>query len=435
MSDEEYKAYVERAEVTNFTGRTLDGIHGLQTRKPISITIPESLKQYLDNVDGKGNTLNRFINDSTYDHKITGWGGVLIDSPNGKDENGNSISIAEAEEKGIYPYLTFYQAEKIINVKTRVVGRKTTVILIVLHEQEEVESTDSFTTDLKDRYRVLDYDENGYYRETVYDEYGVIINSVNPEKFGQKMKHIPFYFLNSIEPSKPLLKDLVDVNQSWFHKSADLENGAHWTGVPTPYCVGYEPETVVDASGNMVAKNTLKLGGSQFIYFPMGVSQVGYLEFSGAGLSQLIKMMSDDEERMAILGAHIISQEKKGVESAETAKIHRAGENSVIASLSVEYSEIFTAIIREYLEWTIGREISEEIKIELPVDFDVVNMSAGELTALVSLWQTKGISKKVLFNNLKDGEIVPNDMTFEEMEEDIANEKETTNTDIGGDEE
>ena len=420
MSDEEYKGYVKRAEFCPYVTRTLDGIHGLMFRKPLRIEVPEGLLQYLENVDGKGSNLDKFINDATYDNLITAWGGVLIDAPQGMD-----ISQKLAEEEGIYPYLLYYNAEKIINVQTETVGRREKPVLIVLKEEVEVnEPSDIYTTTTKERYRELRIEKDtGYYKESVYDDMGVLISETYPQKFGKPMTSIPFYFITGTTPLIPIIKPLVDVNEAWFHKSADLENGAHWTGVPTPYCVGYEPETVIDDSGNAVPKDKLKLGGSQFIYFPMGVTSVGYLEFSGAGLSQLITMMDNDEERMAILGARIISQEKKGVESSETARIHRAGENSVIATFANECSGIFTKIIKEYLEWTVGHEITETISINISTDYDVGTMSPAELTALVSLWQQGGISKKILFNNLKEGEIIENNITFEDMEDEIAEEK------------
>lgn len=125
---------------------------------------------------------------------------------------------------------------------------------------------------------------------------------------------------------------------------------------------------------------------------------------------------------MAILGARIISAEKKGVESAETARIHRAGENSVIATFANECSVFFTAVIKDYLEWCNNGELADDVTIKINTDFDLSKMDASELASLVSCWQDGGISKKVLFANLKEGEIIPPDITFEDMEQEIAEE-------------
>lgn len=419
MSDSEYNGYSERAEYCNFTGRTIEGSHGVMFRKELIVEVPDELKQYLENVDGKGNSIYKFVNDATYDCMITSYGGVLVDAPSGED-----VSLKEAEENGILPYLTFFQAEKIINVHTKTVGRKEVVTMVVIKDTEEVPVTnDRFTTETKDRYKVYELDENGVYTATVYNEAYEEISSVQPKMYGKTMNYIPFFFLPNVQPTVPMFMPVVEVNKAWYRKSADLENGLHWTGIPTPYAVGLNPPTHVDEDGNEVA-DEVKLGGNHFLFFPQGTTNVNFLEFSGSGLGQLQIAMERDEERMAILGARIISQERKGVESAETAKIHRAGENSVVATFAMEMSKVFTNIVKCYLSWTTGKEVTDDVRLEINTDYDVVNMSAQELTALVSLWQSGGISKKILFKNLKEGEIIPADVDFDEMEGEIELDKE-----------
>ena len=64
-----------------------------------------------------------------------------------------------------------------------------------------------------------------------------------------------------------------------YRKSADLENGGHWTGVPTPYATGFAPETkqvmidkLIEGQWKQVPMqipvNPLRLGGSEFLCFP-----------------------------------------------------------------------------------------------------------------------------------------------------------------------
>lgn len=418
MEDEEYEgSYKNRAEFFNATGRTEEGLHGLINMKEPVLNVPENLKQYLENVNGEGSDINRFADDVVWNNMITGFGGILVDAPTGE-----SISKLQAEADGMFPYMTEYRAEQIINTVFKTVNRQKVLSLVVLEEHDFKETLDKFTREDVKRYRVLELDDDGYYMESVYDEHDVLISQVYPEEFGKRMKYIPFFFVLSNRPEKPLCKDVADVNKAWYRKSADLENGAHWTGVPTPYCIGYEPETKFDANGNEIATKKITLGGSKIIYFPQGVTQVAYLEFTGSGLSQLSSLMQQDEERMAILGARIISAEKKGVESAETAKIHRAGENGVLATFANEVSSGLTKALRCYLEWTVASEITDEISLQLNTDYDVSRMNPSELTALVSCWQSGGISKRVLFDNLKQGEIIGNGVDFDDMQSEIDEE-------------
>lgn len=425
MNEEEYDGYVNRAEFSPFATRTWEGIHGLLFCKEIMRNIPEEYEQFMSNVDGKGNDVYKFMNDVTADVLITGWGGVLIDAP-----NGDGMSKLEAEKLGVIPYLTFYRAEKIINVQTKLIGRQEVVVRIVIKETEEVPIVnDKFVTETKDRYKVLELEDNessslyGKYKISIYNESFQILSVTFPRMNNKELDFIPFYFFTNIEPNIPMLMPVIDVNKAWYHKSADLENGLHWTGCPTPICIGYTPETIVDERGQEIPKYDLKLGGSKVVYFPQGVSAVHYLEFSGAGLSQLQNAMQIDEERMAMLGARIISAEKKGVESAETARIHRASENSVIATFALEMSKIFVRIFETYIKWCIGTDEIKEIVLRINTDYDISTMSPQELTTLVSAWQSGAISKSILFQNMQKGELIDNTVTLEDMENEIQQER------------
>ena len=421
MDEEDYKAYKKRAQFFNAAGRTLDGLEGMLNRKPPLIEVPKGMEKYLDNVDGKGHTIEQFIDFVCKDVLTTNWGGILVDMP----MSDNAKSQADVEKQGLYAYMVYYKAEALIKFRWQTGGRFNSLKYVIIKEPTEVDSVGKYTTETKNYFRVLEIDENGNYKQTLYNDKLVEEFEINPKTKMGEFTEIPFMFMSpNTEPEEPLLSDLINVNLSHYRKSADYENGLHWTGVPTPYERGWQPETKYDEKGNEIPNEPMKLGGTQFLYFPAGTEQVGYLEFSGSGLSQLSAAMQSDEERMAILGARIIAQEKKGVEAAETAKIHNAAENSVLASFANNMSKTFSKLLRIYLEWTTGQEIpQEEVKVQINTDYDVSTMSPTELTALVSLWQSGGIAKSDLFRNLKEGEILDADRNLDEMNAEIDEEQ------------
>jgi hypothetical protein len=91
---------------------------------------------------------------------------------------------------------------------------------------------------------VLDLD-GGRYRVCVFADgaHGkdgdVLLSEVYPLMNGKPLDFIPFTFLstddNTAEVDEPPLIDLVNVNLSHYRTCADLEHGAHFTGLPTPY--------------------------------------------------------------------------------------------------------------------------------------------------------------------------------------------------------
>ena len=422
MDESDYKGYIGRAQFFNAGGRTLDGLAGMLNRKPAIITVPNGMEKYLENVDGKGHTIQQFIDMCCKDVLTTGWGSVLVDMPKAD----NTKSQADVEKEGLYAYMVYYKAEASTKWKWETDGRSQHLRYVILKEPTVVDAVGEFNTQIKDYWRVLQIDkETGNYKQTLYDDKLIPIDEVEPKSKKGNFKELPFEFLSAnSEPEEPLLSDLINVNLSHYRKSADYENGLHWTGVPTPFERGWLPETQYDKDGNEIAPTPMKLGGTQFLYFPSGTEQVGYLEFSGSGLSQIAHAMADDKDSMAVLGARIIANQKKGVESAETAKIHNSAENSVLASFANNMSQIFSRLLRIYLEWSTGSEIpQEEVKVQINTDFDVATMSAAELTALVSLWQSGGIAKSDLFRNLKEGEILDADRNLDEMNAEIDEEQ------------
>lgn len=64
----------------------------------------------------------------------------------------------------------------------------------------------------------------------------------------------------------------------------------------------------------------------------------------------------------------------------------------------------------------------DDVEVIINTDYDVATMQPAELTALVSLWQSGGIAKRDLFNNLKNGEILDATRDFEEMQAEIDDE-------------
>ena len=421
MDEEDYKGYIGRAQFFNAGGRTLDGLAGMLNRKPCIVQVPEGMEKYLENVDGKGHSIQQFIDMVCKDVLTTNWGSVLVDMP----KSDTVKSQDDFEKQGMYAYMVYYKAEASTKWRWETQGRKQRLKYVILKEPTVVDAVGEFNTEIKNYWRVLQINENGVYEQTLYDDKLVEIDDVEPKTKMGNFTEIPFEFLSTnSEPEEPLLSDLINVNLSHYRKSADYENGLHWTGVPTPYERGWIPETKYDDKGNEIPAEPMKLGGTQFLYFPSGTEQVGYLEFSGSGCSQIANAMAEDKESMAILGARIIANQKKGVEAAETAKIHNAAENSVLASFANNMSQIFSRLLRIYLEWSTGTVIEQDkVKVQINTDYDIATMSAQELTALVSLWQSGGIAKSDLFKNLKEGEILDNDRSLDEMNAEIDEEQ------------
>lgn len=422
-----YDIYVRYANWFNATGRTVDGLKGLVFRKNPVIEIPEEMDSITDDVNIKGQDLYSFTKEILEQVIIKNRVGILVDFP-AIDSEG--LTQAEFEELGARPYLSKYYAENILNWRQNRINNKYKTTFVLLREYEYQEGTDEFDNDKIIRLRILDFDEDGYYRQRVYEQEEVVdtgktsMNTIGwilkdtflPVINGKRLDYIPFIPLSDkgftwdIFPS--VINDLADINISHYRNSASYENGLLLTGNPTPCFADYR-------GSNGGGEDEILLGSSIALTFgPSG--KWGFLSLDGNGLVELRTAMRDKESQMALLGARIISPEKKAAETAETASIHRQGENSLLADVAGSVSTGMTKAIKIMAKWmNIPEEKIKEIKFELNTDYVPAEISQQKLVALMQLWQQGRLSDVGLFEQLKKGEIVRGDMTFDEYKEEL----------------
>jgi hypothetical protein len=427
QSLQDYERYRAKVKFFGATGRALDGLHGNVFRKGSeqTIEVSDTFLKSLEDVDLLGTSIDQFVSDMIYDALQTNWGGILVDYPQGQAAH----SLAEAEAQGLKAYLKYYQAENVINWSYKTINGRTRLSLVVLYEPySEQSADDKFAVKKYKKYRVclLDPDTNQY-RQEVYDEKISLerpVETIEIRLRGKPMYEIPFYPVPGREPEKAMLYDLAQLNIQHFQDTADYQNGKHYTSIPTPIAIGLVPE--YDEKHKPVP---MHIGGTQFQFFPnenniSGVD-VKFLEFSGSGMSALSTGINHIETQMAILGAHIIAAEKKGVETAEALRIHRIGENGVLAAFVRNVSDQVTKALRKKGEWD-GENIEKlnEWSINFNTDYDLSDKSIQTLSVLLKGRSDGEIPRISLYLGLKALGLIPEqwdlDTFLEEVEKDAA---------------
>lgn len=409
QTDQEYKAYRNRALFYNATQRTIDGLTGmLFIRSPIT-EYPDAMEALVADVSMSGLSLHQFAEMVAEEVIKIGRCGVLVDHPLMTE----AMTLAQAQSLGMRPYMRIYDAESIINWRTDRIAGSETLTLVVLEEEREVQK-DEFEVKCEKVWRVLDL-PNGIYRQRLFEKNDrgefVVYAEVFPQSQGKPIAQIPFEFFgvrdNSPCVDKPPLLDLIDVNLSHYRTTADYEHGLHFTGLPTPVVTGFYSD---EQSAQM------RIGSGTAWLLPDPAAKAFYLEFSGQGLSELREALRSKEAMMATLGARILAPEKRQVETAQTAAIHRAGENSVLASIAQSISIGLTHCLEWMANWA-GYE--PEVSIRLNKDYLPNSMTYQDVQALVQSWQAGAISHETLFDNLVKGEIIREDVSFDDEKERI----------------
>jgi hypothetical protein len=419
QSSEDYAAYVKRAIFYNATYRTISGLVGMIFRQPPHVKVPESVEELMEDVTMSGVPLQMLAQEVAVESLKKGRVGLLVDYPSANPE----MTQADARLVNLRPSIQIYKATSIINWKTASVNNRRVLTQLVLKECDEV-TVDEFSSKDEDQWRVLDLvegQEEGRvtrkYRQRLFKRHAdadvQIGGDIIPLMNNKPLDYIPFVFIGADSISDivedPPLIDLVNVNLSHYRTTADYEHGAHFTGLPTPVITGYKSDTPGEK---------MYVGSSHAWVFPSKEASVKYLEFTGQGLGALKDILARKEQHMAILGARMLEPQKTGVEAAETAGMHRKGEESTLAGVSQCISMGLERALKWFTEWA-GAD-PEEVECELNRDFFPTRMLPAEVTVLVAAWQANAISDQTLFANLQRGEIISQEVTFEEEQERIS---------------
>ena len=391
QEEDEYSAYVGRAEFYNATARTQVALTGLLFAKPPKVELPEALKTIGENISLDDDTLEALAKNIANECLSVGRCGVLVDLPSVEKAD---YSKLEAERLNLRAYATLYKAENIINWKTTKINGSNVTSLVVLAETYAEPTQDEFVDKIKTRYRVLDLHE-GYYRQRVFSETKAgnfeAVSEIYPSANGQKLEYLPFTFFNvndlktSVE--KPPLLDLAKINISHFRSEVDLEHGTHFTALPTPYVTGYQGES----------SEKLKIGSTAVWVINDPSAKVG--------LSTLENRIAVKEKRMSILGARLLLDEKKTAEATETLQMRKSGENAVLTSVASTISEGIVSFLKDiaFFENIVG----ENLIYEINTDYNLTMIEPQLLAQIIAGIQSRDIPNEVLYDALLKGELMP----------------------------
>lgn len=413
-TDTAYKARVKQTDFFNASWRTIAGLVGMAFRKDPAVEVPAAIEPYLDNIDLAGTTLYTFAKEVCEEVLEYGRLGLLVDHPP-MPENVTAITQAMAERIGLRPTLKKYGPEHIINWRYSTVGNATVLTMVVLKEQAEIAKSE-FEYDTEDRYRVLDLDERGQYRQRVYriDDKGrdeLVEGPIYPQMNGRALDFIPFTILGTngaaLECDEPPLIDLIDANIAHYQVNSSYRNGLHFIALPTACFFGVTED---ETSGGIY------IGARRALAFRDPNASASFLEFKGDGIPSIERALKDIEQRMAILGARMLADETTQVETLGATQIKRTGENSVLASIVIGVSQVLTKALEVMRDWAGA---SGEVKFEISREFLPAGMDPAKMRELLAAWQSGAISFEDYFLNMQQADIIRAEKTFEEHQEQV----------------
>ena len=398
-----YTDYLDRASFFGVVSTVVTGRVGQIMRIPINLDISDIMLEWCKTIMRDQSNLTELTKRVLTEVITTGRVGLLLDRPN----------------DGGDPYVVMYKAQDITNWE----AQDEVLVRVVLKESRIVKKRKANGMDAQVEepiYVELLINEEGKYEQkkwVPHDGRFVMAESIIPTNAGIAMDEIPFQFVNadsiSSNTSKPPLLDLANLNISHYRNSADYEQLLHRVGVAaTFYASGIDEDEANDPVN-------LAVGPDVRWYSRNPNAKYGILEFSGASASAMETAMLEKMQMMATIGGQLVQRHRKQVETAETARLRSASENSAFDTI---VSTVEIGMIQLLERASVWLNTTEEIKYILNRDYLDDRWSPEELKAVNEAEMLGLISKETGYQLRQKMEVYPEDWSFEQENQLIANQ-------------
>jgi len=131
--------------------------------------------------------------------------------------------------------------------------------------------------------------------------------------------------------------------------------------------------------------------------------------------------MTDKEQRMASLGARFITEGATRNEAADTARMRHRGENALLHSSVEMVEQGLSKLLRWAAEWT-QPGTADQVVVKFHRDFLSMQADPQMVAQLLKAWTAGAISHETFVTNMKKGELIPADRSFEDEKGKIEEE-------------
>jgi hypothetical protein len=176
----------------------------------------------------------------------------------------------------------------------------------------------------------------------------------------------------------------------------------HYLGSPVLTITGYQGQQGEEIS----------IGAKSVIKLPDPTAKVYYTALSADGLSGVKDAMTEQKNAMLALGARLLAPESSSQISENTMQMKTAGQRATIIQIADTVSRGIEKALNIIAQWQ-GDNTAQVFKLN--TDYNLAEMNPQMLTALITAQQLGQIRQEDVFNALKKGEIISDEVTFEDF--------------------
>ncbi len=396
MTTANYTHYLDRACFYGAPEMTLRALVGLALRKDPVIKLPARLEPMRLNATHENAPMHVLIEDMVREVMSLGRFGLLLDFPS-SENTANTV-----------PHFSTFVAESIADFETSYVDGKKVLTRVHLASDEQYDGADV-------TYELILEDTLYKFRRFIRDEQKNRVEvgeEIIPVVNGQALNFIPFILVSheGLRPEKitPPFLGLCKVALSHFKNSADREHAIFLTASPTPW-----------VAGSITADKVPTAIGAGTVWTLPENTEVGMLEFTGAGVSAMKELMDEKIDTMATLGARMLSATMNRNETIDTATQRTRSELALLHGVVVSVETAINHLLRVAADWMSAD--ADEASVSLSRDFIESSMDPKMIESQMKLYLSGVISRATMHENLQKGEIIRADRTMDD-EKDMIEE-------------
>lgn len=404
----DYDDRKKRSVYYNKCAQIISTYQGHLWRKEPTRDLASPLKKLMENVDKEDTTANEFFRFITEWAQIFGVYFVLIEYP--ENYYRDDQTIAEEQELGLRPYMVPIDPRNILDWGYSIDpnGSKS-LEYVVIKEVAILYNIPFQPAQTENRYRVIFKDHHEIYR---YDEDHNIELLYEKDNTLGEIPLVPFYAKKVKDMvGKSVLTDIVDLNIELYNKHSDKDTAEWWTAHPVPFFKGFQASDVET--------------GPQYGVFNMNPnSDIRLVEFSGTSIGALRETEQDILREIFDLALKQVKPTSVQRQTIESKRFDRLDALSDLQARAISFSESETECWKYMAKW-INIDY-KNISVDYNLDYNITELQSDMIKTLLTLSQSKIITKETLLKLLLRGEILLDDFDIDKEMKALEESKEET---------
>lgn len=409
-------AIAQRAVFYEIAGYTANGFLGLVFEKDPTLDLPPQLEYLRTNADGEGLSIYQQAQAVTMDIIRKGRAGLWVDFPT----TDKPTSLKDMQDGNIFAPIIHFSAKQIINWRTKAVGSRILLSLVVIEMVREDVGPDGYEIENTEVIRELYLDEAAGDRYSVRDwvkgekdGLWVIDKEYVPKQGnGRFWKEIPFTFCgaqsNSWRIDKPPMYRICKVNEAHYNNSAVYEDFVFTLGQAAPWMSGITEEHI-----ELMKENHMYFGCANMIGVPAG-EQFGIAQAQENTAGK--EAMDAKVELMIGLGAMFITP-GSATKTAKQSGGEQKTQQSILSLMAANVSEAYYRC----LGWAalfMKTKLTDDNEFSLNQTYVEPDSTPQMLTAVVADFLQGSMPMSDFYQWKKDNGFTSKE-TFEDFADDI----------------